>query len=284
MRYLLIVEDEQDLRAVYEGVFQPPKYEVMAVANGKDATRLIRRSKFEVIITDLRMPWVDGIELYKRTRASKGYEETPIVFVTGFAAEIPATIVSDENVSVIEKPVDMAMLTEHVDKLLDLVQKREEDKPKSKIDIELIEMATKITESTMAHMSGVENLMAQRPFVFRRKEPIVSDVVDMMKFETSGLVGMMALLYRTDAYLWLAAVVGSTTYKSVDDAISDQGGRVLKMIQRSLWRKLGIQEEQGIEFEVIKGKPFQPEGTPPIIVPLRTGFGEVNFALGAKRP
>ena len=115
MRTLLIVEDEADIRETYETMFSPETYDVYLAANGKEATRLIHRHRFDVVVTDYRMPWVDGGELFHRIRKSKGYEETPVVFVTGYAADLPSAIVADSNVTVLEKPIDLDTLLTTVD-------------------------------------------------------------------------------------------------------------------------------------------------------------------------
>ncbi|RFC43498.1 MAG: Fis-type DNA-binding domain containing protein [Verrucomicrobia bacterium] len=69
MEHILIVDDDQDLlRALRKGLSQ--KFHVVVASNSDEALQLLRRdSSLAAIITDMRMPGMDGVELLKRARA-----------------------------------------------------------------------------------------------------------------------------------------------------------------------------------------------------------------------
>ncbi len=79
MRFLL-VEDERDLSSVIVRVLTANKYDVDTAFNGLDALNLAHQNSYELIITDLMMPKMDGIELIKQLR--KDGNNTPILVLT----------------------------------------------------------------------------------------------------------------------------------------------------------------------------------------------------------
>ena len=216
MRRILACDDEPDIRYIYETVFDHTKVEVTACGNGKEASRMIAREKFDIIITDLKMPWVDGAELYSRIRKSKDHSDTPVVFVTGYSGELSSDILIDENVTVFEKPCDPASLVEHVNKTIAEIEVREANKPKPKVDIHLIDNFQRAITSVFERVSGMEGVDCMRPYVYRQSEKIELDMYEHFVFETQQIEGEIALMFRKEVYLWLTSVMGSYNYKTIE--------------------------------------------------------------------
>lgn len=63
---ILIVEDEETLRNTLSGVLGEEGYEVVAKEDGASAIAIIRKENFDLVITDLKMPGMDGIELLQK--------------------------------------------------------------------------------------------------------------------------------------------------------------------------------------------------------------------------
>lgn len=85
---VLIIDDEPHLRDLIKDVLEPEGYRVFCAANGADGIALNRQQDPDVIILDLRMPGMDGIETLRHIRASD--ERVRIVILTGYAS--PDTI------------------------------------------------------------------------------------------------------------------------------------------------------------------------------------------------
>jgi len=80
MKKILMVDDELDMRLVLSAMLKKEGFEVSAAANGREALQILQSSKTAAVITDLKMPDIDGMELL--TRISERYPEIPVIMIT----------------------------------------------------------------------------------------------------------------------------------------------------------------------------------------------------------
>ncbi len=83
MPKLLIVEDEENLRDLYEEDLIDSGYDVAKVSNGKEAIDLLRGEKFDLIIMDIRMPEMDGIETLGKVITME--KKIPVIIYTAYS-------------------------------------------------------------------------------------------------------------------------------------------------------------------------------------------------------
>jgi len=79
---LLIVDDSASMRQMVSFTLKDAGYDVIAANNGKDALSKIEGTKVEMVITDLNMPEMDGIEFIRQMRSKAGFKFLPIVMLT----------------------------------------------------------------------------------------------------------------------------------------------------------------------------------------------------------
>ena len=84
MAKIILAEDDTDMRRFLVKALQNAGYEVMSFDNGMSAYQRLREEPFELLLTDIVMPEMDGIELARR--ASELDPDIKIMFITGFAA------------------------------------------------------------------------------------------------------------------------------------------------------------------------------------------------------
>ena len=84
MAKILLAEDDNDMRRFLVKALQNAGYEVISFDNGLSAYQRLREEPFELLLTDIVMPEMDGIELARR--ASELDPDIKIMFITGFAA------------------------------------------------------------------------------------------------------------------------------------------------------------------------------------------------------
>jgi two-component system chemotaxis response regulator CheY len=79
---ILIVDDSASMRQLVSFALKDAGYEVIEAINGRDALNKLNGPKIDMVITDLNMPEMDGIELIKQLRTKTGLRFTPIVMLT----------------------------------------------------------------------------------------------------------------------------------------------------------------------------------------------------------
>lgn len=79
---ILIVDDSESIREVVSFTLENEGYKVLVGVDGKDALKYLDGSEIDLIITDLHMPVMDGIELIKEVRKNDKYQRIPILFLT----------------------------------------------------------------------------------------------------------------------------------------------------------------------------------------------------------
>lgn len=78
----LTVDDSKTMREMVSFTLKGAGYEVIEAEDGEDALRRLGGASVDVIVTDLNMPNMNGIELIRRLRANPTYQYTPILMLT----------------------------------------------------------------------------------------------------------------------------------------------------------------------------------------------------------
>ena len=78
----LVVDDSASMRQLVSFTIKDAGYDVLEAENGKDAIEKLSKTKVDMIITDLNMPEMDGIEFIKKLRTMPDYQFAPIVMLT----------------------------------------------------------------------------------------------------------------------------------------------------------------------------------------------------------
>jgi two-component system, chemotaxis family, sensor kinase CheA len=84
---VLLVEDSMTTRTQEKRILESAGYEVVAAVNGIDALQKLNSRAFDAVISDIQMPYMDGLALTERIRREPKYNETPIILVTSLASE-----------------------------------------------------------------------------------------------------------------------------------------------------------------------------------------------------
>ena len=79
---ILVAEDDRDSRELLTWILQKLGYQVVAVENGKEAWEVFRRGRFRLVISDVLMPELDGLELCRRIRKHQQSKYTYVIIIT----------------------------------------------------------------------------------------------------------------------------------------------------------------------------------------------------------
>lgn len=114
---ILIVEDEQESRMALFAALNERGHQVAVAENGRMALDMIERAPVDVVVSDIKMPEMDGLALFTRIRAMN--PGLPVVLVTGFASVDTAVEAMKKGAfDYILKPFPMEVIVETVDRAL----------------------------------------------------------------------------------------------------------------------------------------------------------------------
>ncbi|HMJ15104.1 MAG TPA: response regulator [Polyangiaceae bacterium] len=106
---ILIVDDEGSLLVTLVANLELEGFEVIGVQDALSALQLVREQRFDLVLTDIRMPGMSGVELFRAIRSL--HPDMPVLLMTAFAAEALIEEAIQEGVfAVLPKPFDI----EHV--------------------------------------------------------------------------------------------------------------------------------------------------------------------------
>jgi two-component system cell cycle response regulator CpdR len=114
---ILLAEDDNDMRRFLVNALQNAGYSVASFDNGVSAYNRLREEPFELLLTDIVMPEMDGIELARR--ATELDPEIKVMFITGFAAvALNPDNSAPKDARILSKPFHLRDLVNEVERLL----------------------------------------------------------------------------------------------------------------------------------------------------------------------
>ncbi|MCG6916398.1 MAG: response regulator, partial [Deltaproteobacteria bacterium] len=81
---ILVVDDEKEIRDLLCIYLKEDGYEVISAANGQEAISLAQAELPQVILMDVKMPGIDGVETCKRLKEAERTKSIPVIMVTAY--------------------------------------------------------------------------------------------------------------------------------------------------------------------------------------------------------
>ncbi len=114
---ILLAEDDEDMRRFLAKALENAGYQVVSFDNGLSAYERLREEPFNLLLTDIVMPQMDGIELARK--AAELDPDLKIMFITGFAAvALNADIEAPKDAKILSKPFHLRDLVSEVGRLI----------------------------------------------------------------------------------------------------------------------------------------------------------------------
>lgn len=105
-RKLLVIDDEEEVRDMLSFALSQSRFQVQTASSGEEALEHVRRESFDLVITDLKMPGMDGVSTTKALRALR--PELQVIIISGFmpADGVAACLASGAS-GFLHKPFDL---------------------------------------------------------------------------------------------------------------------------------------------------------------------------------
>lgn len=114
---ILLAEDDEAMRAYLARALENAGYDVIAVDRGTAALPLLESEHFDLLLSDIVMPEMDGIELAQRCNEMS--PQTKVMFITGFAAVTLKASREQPRAKVLSKPFHLKDLVLEVERVFE---------------------------------------------------------------------------------------------------------------------------------------------------------------------
>ncbi len=276
MALILIVDDEPGICEVLRTALTTDGHRALAARSGEEALDLLGREAFDLVITDLCMPGIDGVELLRRV--SELAPDTPAIVITAYGSkETAIQAMRHGAVNYLEKPFDIEELRLHVQHALGHRRLSDENRrlrARLTADAELIGTSEAIekvrdliarvapTDSTVliTGESGSGKEIAARVIhraSLRAAKPLVSVncaaiPADLLESELFGHVrGAFTGADRSRPGLVEAAAGGTLFLDEIGDMSPAMQAKLLRVLQDRRIRRVGGTEEVPVDVRVI---------------------------------
>lgn len=161
---ILVVDDEQSVATTIKAILQLDGSEVTAVTSGKEAVDLLKEQEFDVVLTDLRLDDLDGIEILRETQ--KLWPDTVSIMLTGYASlESAVTALRSGAYDYLIKPSDVDELRATVGRALErrrLRQRLVELEQLDRLKTQFLSMASHELRTPLTAVSGFMQIARRR--------------------------------------------------------------------------------------------------------------------------
>ncbi len=116
---VLVVEDDEDTCELYAAALTAAGLEVVACGNGDQALKIATDQKPLLVVLDLALPGLDGVELCRQLKAGEATRHAPVIAVTGWSGEDVVRALEEVGVStLLQKPCPPEDLLREIFRLL----------------------------------------------------------------------------------------------------------------------------------------------------------------------
>lgn len=114
---LLLVDDDPNMQRMVALFLNKKNYELEISSNGRKALEMLDKNKYDLIISDMQMPLMDGLELLQKIRTKK--IKTPVILISAYTSiDLPNEADTSDFAAVLLKPFDSSNLMAIIEKVL----------------------------------------------------------------------------------------------------------------------------------------------------------------------
>jgi len=212
---ILIVDDDKNHLEVLKKLLSKLEVSIYTADSGEKGLSLLLRHEFMLILLDIQMPTMDGLETAKLVRDNKSSTHIPIIFMTAYSKD-EFEINEGYKLGAIDylfKPINETILVSKVDIFLrffrtekeSLRQEKEKEKEQKKVYKELVdqleEKNKELQRSQLAALNMMEDANEARKIIEKSEAQIKSQAIEFKKFTDTVTHDLQTPIYTIESYL-----------------------------------------------------------------------------------
>lgn len=179
-KVLLIADDDEMNRAVIKR-FLKNSFEVLEAENGRQVVECLEQKKVDMLLLDIIMPVMDGLEVLDAIQESSSYENLGILVATSTKEKTERTALSKGADDVVSKPYDPIVIRKRLENILELKEARQKVQllQQDGVDSLLEKQRTKLTaciEHTSMHLHKIAEVMSHSIDNPKLLEELIEDI------------------------------------------------------------------------------------------------------------
>ncbi len=199
---ILVIDDEQRMCQSLDSLLTRDGYQVVTADAGKKGIDCIREDRFDLVVSDIKMPDVDGIEILKAARAKD--ENLPVILMTGYASlETAIEAVEQGAYDYLMKPIEFSHLQLAIKRGL---EKRELNLTRAMLLTQLQlrnqQLQKKVQELNALYQAG-KSLSSTESL-----DGLLDRIIDLATGVTGAKIGSIMLLQQPENVLFIRAAIG----------------------------------------------------------------------------
>ncbi len=116
---ILVVDDEEDIRRISTKILESVGHEVDTAEDGAIALELIKKKQYELILLDVMMPNVTGLEVCRNLKRNPHTKDIPVIMFSALGTGTKLMLEKEDQADgYLQKPFTMSILREKVDQVL----------------------------------------------------------------------------------------------------------------------------------------------------------------------
>ena len=283
---VLVIDDDQSMLELAEFHLQAQGYEAVSVATGEEGLKMVEGSHFDVVLTDLQLPDLGGMEVVKRLKELS--PDSEIIMISGYASVSKAVEATKAGAFYfVEKPVEFEELMVLIEKAVERHQQAEEIKQlrgrltsrssyyniigSSKPMQDIYEIIESVAESDasvlIAGESGTgkelianaihyKSLRAKKPFVKINCSALPKELIESELFGHTKGAFTGATMDKTG--LISRAEGGSLLLDEIGEMPVELQPKLLRVLQERVYYRLGSEKGQESNFRLISATNRDP--------------------------
>jgi chemotaxis protein CheX len=281
---VLLIEDEEELLDTMAMELRDmTQMLIIKAKDGVQAYQKTRNQKFDVIITDWKMPKLMGRQLIDSIRETKGNENTPFIIHTGLIEEAKTQCRGLKGIDFIEKPADFETLSKRAEKLAEF----DPDKKEFKLDVDFINPFIDMSMKTLNGLCGVESIKALKPYLMGKEEELEIDISGTLSITSPYFRGSIAVSFANDIYKKILEKMIEEQVAEINADNQDGAAEIVNIIfgnTKAVLNQRGYKIDRALP-SVVRGhkhKIYQNGKVPVLLVPFNSDVGRFYIQICVK--